>query len=62
MEFTYKYVEVSVEWGTTATAIEPLINEYATKGWQLHTLNVTLLQTSGERLFSMVFQQPKANT
>lgn len=59
MEWTYKYVEVSVEWGVAATSIEEVINNHSAAGWQLHTINVTLFEASGERLFSMVFQQPK---
>ncbi len=59
MEWTYKYVEVSVEWGNAATSIEGLLNDHSAAGWQLHTMNVTMMQNSGERLFSMVFQRPK---
>lgn len=59
MEWTYKYVEVSVEWGTAATSIETILNDHSAAGWQLHTMNVTMLQVSGERLFNMVFQRPK---
>lgn len=59
MEWTYKYVEVSVEWGVAATSIEGMLNDHSAAGWQLHTMNVTMLQDSGERLFSMVFQRPK---